>query len=409
MHRVLRVTAVVLAVLVVTTGIVLGPLLYHEWRWETPREPLAPITVDEGEEVAAGSLAPDVADAFRNAVVRLRNESGAPAISAAIAQGGAVLWAGAFGYRNLETQERASVADRFRIGSVSKSMTGIIFARLIEAGAIAPDTRLDALLDVPAHLHAVTPRMLASHTAGIRHYVAPFPPWPSRVENFLNRDFGTVEQGLELFLDDPLLFEPGTGFKYSTHGYSLLARALEVAGGVDFGTLLEREIVGPLSLQHLGLERASMERDGVAHPYATTPGYWSPAFPVDTSYKWAGGGMLASAGDLVRVGDAVLRGTILRTAERTLMLTPVPVQGQTGNPQNYGFGWRIDESKRLLGAERPVTIWHHGGLQIGGAAFLMIVPELQVTVAAVANSGDGAVRVAVQEVTYELTRAFDRH
>ena len=59
---------------------------------------------------------------------------------------------------------------------------------------------------------------------------------------------------------------------------------------------------------------------------------------------------------------------------------------------------------RLLGPDRPVTIWHHGGTQPGAAAFLMILPQYGIVVSAMANSGSGPAREEVQETAYALAR-----
>ena len=74
------------------------------------------------------------------------------------------------------------------------------------------------------------------------------------------------------------------------------------------------------------------------------------------------------------------------------------------NPENYGIGWRIDTSVRLLGEKYPTKIIHHGGIQQGATAFFMLLPEYDIAVAVMSNSGKASARAEVQEAAYALAR-----
>lgn len=145
-----------------------------------------------------------------------------PGLAAAVAVDGRLVWSDTFGFADLEAKKPVTAASRFRIGSISKSLTAAGLMRLVEQG------RID--LDAPVQRHVpdfpvkpeglVTPRLLAGHLAGIRHY--------RKEEPFLNRPFADVRAGLTLFADDPLVSppvwsSPTAGGKYSiTVGWSIL-------------------------------------------------------------------------------------------------------------------------------------------------------------------------------------------
>ncbi|GAA6091961.1 serine beta-lactamase-like protein LACTB, mitochondrial isoform X1 [Tachysurus ichikawai] len=57
-------------------------------------------------------------------------------------------------------------------------------------------------------------------------------------EYYLKDGFDSVIQALDLFKDDPLIFEPGTTFLYSTHAFTLLSAVLERAAGQRFLDLM---------------------------------------------------------------------------------------------------------------------------------------------------------------------------
>ena len=60
----------------------------------------------------------------------------------------------------------AGQTDRFEIGSISKGLTGLLFADMIERGEVTPDTRLGTLLPADGALADVTLSQLATHTSG---------------------------------------------------------------------------------------------------------------------------------------------------------------------------------------------------------------------------------------------------
>jgi hypothetical protein len=60
--------------------------------------------------------------------------------------------------------------------------------------------------------------------------------------------FDTLEKKLQLLIDEPLLFEPGTNYHYTNYGYIVLGRILEQASNKAFQTILEDNIFAPLDL-----------------------------------------------------------------------------------------------------------------------------------------------------------------
>jgi len=100
---------------------------------------------------------------------------------------------------------------------------------------------------------------------------------------------------------------------------------------------------------------------------------------MDLSYKWAGGGFLSTSYDLVKLADGMSRLLDARTIE--LLTTPVPLETGEMNPQNYGFGWRYYENEKS-----GLKAIHHGGVSVGGRAFLAKFLNENITVAIVTNA-----------------------
>ncbi|GMV07483.1 MAG: hypothetical protein AMXMBFR53_37580 [Gemmatimonadota bacterium] len=265
---------------------------------------------------------------------------------------------------------------------MSKSVTSVLLARLVDAGTVALHDRIgDFVADVPAS--DATMAQLASHMGGVRHYtysngVALFR------EQFSRRHYETAEASLGIFVDDPLEFEPGTAFGYSTHGYTLLAAVLERATGSDYLSLLSQSVTGPLDLMSTGPDNVTDSQANRAEPYREMAGRFFSPLDADPSYKWAGGGLLSTPSDLVMIAASLMGGTFVSTETRDELWNVRALPNGDPNPQRYGLGWRIDD---VPGGDSGTTVRvvHHGGTSPGGSAFLVLVPSSQVAVAFLTN------------------------
>jgi serine beta-lactamase-like protein LACTB, mitochondrial len=380
-----------------------GPNLAFFALWGWPRQPIPPLPPGVVAETASG-VSPALAGVLRETLLAQREQAGLASLSAAATFDGDRSWAGATGWADIERRVPATPASRYRTGSVAKPLTATALMRLAEDGALELDAPLaHQLPDLPPALQPLTARQLASHRAGIRHYSRIPAWWMGWHEAFSTRHYPTVADSLAIFGGDRLRFEPGTGFTYSTFGFQLLARQMEVAGGEPFAALMQRRLFEPLGMSATAVDVVAPMGDRVGF-YQARDGRYTPAYPLDPSNRVAGGGFVSTPGDLVRLGRALLDDGLLSAPARQAMFTPQPLADGRMNPENYALGWRVDTSLRLLGEDRPTRILHHGGTQQGTAAFLMLVPEHGIAVAVMSNSGSAAARREVQETAYALVR-----
>ncbi len=350
-----------------------------------------------------GSFDPEMARALDSLLSQLRSEAGLPSLSAALATPNGQMWTAAAGWADIDDEVRATPNSMYRTGSMAKPITAAAMMRLASRGALQLDAPLsEAIAGLPAASREITPRQLASHTAGIRHYTM-LEVLSSMVRTPVH--YPSVQDGLSVFIRDSLEFKPGTGFTYSTYGYSLLSRQLEVAAEAPFSSVLEKEVFEPCAMTKTAVDDAGPMRDRVRF-YRTASGRYKLANPMDSSARIAGGGLVSTPGDLVNFGQCMLMGTLLPAEAVHTMWTVVTLPGGAPNPQNYGLGWRIDTSTRLFGAGHPTPIIHHGGKQEGGAGFLLLVPGQKLSVAVMTNSGTDDAREAVQEAAYALVRKY---
>jgi CubicO group peptidase (beta-lactamase class C family) len=302
-----------------------------------------------------------------------------PGLAVAVALDGRLIWSEGLGYADLDRATPACPTTQFRIQSVSKPVTAAGMARLYEAGLLDLDAPVGRYVpNLPPAIAAPTPRQLASHRAGIRHY-------RDDQETINTTRYATATASLEKFAGDAPLFQPDEDFTYSTYGFVLLAAAMEGATGLDFPTLMERWVLEPLGMRGTEAER----REAVRAERATFYDYETPysldgtrrRSPVlDFSSKWAGGGLLSTAEDVARFGATHVvphnRG-FLRDETVAMLFRP----RTKGLPLGYALGWMAGRDHRLR------RVYAHTGAGSGGTSFLAVLPDQGVSVALLANLG----------------------
>jgi serine beta-lactamase-like protein LACTB len=327
---------------------------------------------------AAEQSGADPCDGVQSLLDSLRVAHSVPGAQAAVYADGRMVCSVVSGMADVAATRPVTERTLFRIGSVSKVLTAAVAASLAAEG----------LLDLDAPVHRYVPafpdkrwepttRQLATHTAGIRHYMLPESFFPNA------RRYASLDEALERFAADSLLFEPGTHYSYSTYGYVLLGAALEGATGMPYERIVREQILEPLELTYTVLEGPDTlpDRSVDYEPFGGRP---RVALYDDNSYKGPGGGWLSTAEELARFGAAHVGTGRIPDSVRAIVFAPATLV--SGQPVLYdeegtrvGLGWRIgrDQEGRM--------IIHHGGATRGGRAILVAWPEQDVAVAITAN------------------------
>ena len=307
----------------------------------------------------------------RAIVQEIMDEEGVPGASVAVGIGGEIAWSEGFGWANIELGVPVTTLTKFRIGSVSKTISASAVGLLIERGQLDLDAPVQTYVpDFPEKRWPITTRQIGGHTAGVRHYRG--------TEMLSARSYPTVDSGLEIFADDTLLFEPETDYSYSSYGWNLLSAVVEGASGEDFLTFMRDEVFEPLGLRHtvpdhndsIVVHRTEFYEQGPDGAIVNAP-------YVDNSYKWAGGGFLSTPEDLIRFARAHSEPGFLQA--ETLRELQTPQTLRNGESTNYGIGWRTGRQ-----GDGDTTLGHSGG-SVGGTTLLIMIPEHDLIVAGVVN------------------------
>jgi serine beta-lactamase-like protein LACTB, mitochondrial len=294
-----------------------------------------------------------------------------PGMTVAIGEDLRLAWSKGFGLADVENAVPATPATEYRIGSISKPITAVAVMQLVESGKLDLDAPIQKYVPAfPQKPWPVTARELLAHLSGIRHYA-------SLDEVNSTRHYRDLIEPLKIFASEPLLFEPGTRFSYTTYGYSLLGAAVEAASGMRFFDYLSGRVFAPARMERTRLDDVFVVIPNRAHGYRRRPdGTIENCAIVDTSNKIPGGGLVSTAGDLVRFASALDRGQLVAASTRTRMFTPAKTRDGRAVP--YGFGWYI--------LERDGSRWvGHSGAQPGASTYLLSSPARGLSVAVLAN------------------------
>ena len=330
----------------------------------------------------------------------------APGYSISVGVNDKIVWSEACGYANLENQAPVTNQTKFPIGSLSKPLTATAAMKLYESKVInlQADVR-QYVPGFPEKSHKISLEHLLSHRSGIRHYkpIFKWPPPYFTIDLHMGDDFTSSEQRLTLFSNDPLLFQPGARYSYSTFGYTLAGEALANATGMDFLDLMNKLLFDTLGMSSTVADFHDVTVEGRVTSYnKTIIGERVEIAPEENcSYKWAGGGFLSTPADLVRFGLALMNRQIISDSSFMSMLRPLSPYENSPFPQFHGMGWNF---YRL---DSGVVLVNHGGSPTGGQASFVMVPEFKVVVVITTNSyiyGSLPLKMAAAKIAQEFYR-----
>ncbi len=158
-----------------------------------------------------------------------------------VAKGDEVIYERSFGFANREHGVAIGPETRFNVASISKPMTVIAFIKLAEQQKIAMTDKLAKWIPGFPNGDAITVEHLLRHRSGIPHRVT---------EAFEETVPRTATEMVEIAKRKPLLFAPGERYSYSSGGFAVLARVLELASGESYGDLVRRLVFEPAGITH---------------------------------------------------------------------------------------------------------------------------------------------------------------
>jgi serine-type D-Ala-D-Ala carboxypeptidase/endopeptidase len=259
----------------------------------------------------------------------------------------------------------------FEIASITKLLTALILAAMVERGEVAmsdPVAKyLPPLVKVPEYEgQLITLLDLATYTSGL-------PIYP---DNFTGPNY-TVDDFYAFLSGYTLKYRPGTHYEYANVGFGLLGHALARLAGKSYEALMVERVCDPLGLRSTRITPTADMRSRLAHGHDR---YLVPTPPsVDIPTLAGAYAAKSTSNDLTVLLEACLgrRQTPLEPAVRRLLETRRP----TGLPgHEVGLGWFIssngsDEIAWKSGVNRGFNAFigfskssHRGSIALSNAA-----------------------------------------
>ncbi|MFD9427019.1 MULTISPECIES: serine hydrolase [unclassified Streptomyces] len=322
----------------------------------------------------------DLRDRLDATVPALMAEHQIPGAAVGVSLNGQTL---TFGYGITSVAHPLAVDERtlFQVGSISKTLLGAVIGLLLENGRLELDAPLAPLFpDVPGLDRRITLRHAITHTSGIdaQNMIADAP----RILTGHTDD--SIQASLEHFIEQPLMFDPGSDFTYSGPGIMVAAATVERATGRHYADLLRELVIVPAAMATTctSADEAIFHRVAAPHGRSATR---SPELLIDRGWQrhWQlpgwdvpGGGVVSNVSDLLRYADW---STSADAPKR--LFEPLAGQGVTGH--DIGLAWHLSET----GGHPTMS---HSGLTIGYASRLVLVPSCGLAYTVLTNSLHGA-------------------
>jgi CubicO group peptidase (beta-lactamase class C family) len=288
-----------------------------------------------------------------------------PGAVLAIARGGRVGYAEAFGWRDRKARAPMMVDAIFRIASMTKPVTSVAAMILAEEGRLQIAAPVAEYVPEFAELtvgverarpqRTMTVQDLLRHTSGLIYPFVGNEPvrraWDKA--NVMDED-QTNEEMIAKLARLPLMFEPGTTWEYGM-STDVLGRVVEAVSGSSLADFIAERITGPLGMEDSRFaatgERASRLAEMQVDP-ATGKRPPMPYSEAARERRWhsGGGGMVSTAADYLRFCQMLLNGGEL---DAVRLLSPKTVAHMTCDhlPPDVAYGPSVRE---LIGTGAPL-------------------------------------------------------
>lgn len=310
-----------------------------------------------------------------------------PGISASVVHDQQVVWAGGFGFADLERKAPARPDTIYSVCSISKLFTSVAVMQQRDAGKLRLDDPVGkhlpwfAIERTDRDAPEITIEGLLTHSAGLPRE-SDFPYWTG--PEFA---FPTREQMIEKLQSQETLYPAQTYFQYSNLGMSLAGEIVAGASGKPYGEYVRERILGPLQLSsttpemprdqrggRLAVGYSARHRDGTRQPVtffaaqgiAPAAGYASTVEDLARFASWQFRVLQRKS------GEEVLKANTLREMHRVHWVDP-------DFETTWGLGFAVirNQNKTFVG---------HGGSCPGFRSQLLMKPDEQIATVFMANA-----------------------
>jgi CubicO group peptidase (beta-lactamase class C family) len=290
------------------------------------------------------------------------------------------------GYADIAARKPMRPDTIFWIASMSKPITTAAFMMLVDEGKVNVDDPVEkylpefmgqwlqvehdkehALLKHPGH--PITVKNVLTHTSGM---LATLPNEKPTL------DLLPLASAVRSYAMMPLVFEPGSEYRYANSGINTAGRLIEVLSGMPYEAFLQTRLFDPLGMKDTTFWPTEQQVQRLAKSYqSNTKEMALEETPISQLYypltdrrlrhPMPAGGLFSTASDLVRFCQMILSGGTfngkrLLSEQAVRQATSVEtgdIKLNSNDAQGYGFGWSVN--KKASGDGRSAGSFGHNG------------------------------------------------
>jgi CubicO group peptidase (beta-lactamase class C family) len=268
------------------------------------------------------------------------------------------------GFGRLSRSERAPEVTPdsvFLLASITKPVTACALMLLVERGRVSLSDPVKRYLPdfTGGDRGKIRVRDLLSHTSGLPDML------PENID--LRRAHAPLSEFVKRTYKTPLLYPPGTSFRYQSMGVLLAGEIVERLSGMPLRAFEQKEIFDPLGMKHSALGIGSFDISDTVQAWSSAAAdrndeerfgantrYWR-----DMGHPW--GGMHSNTRDIAVLLQAFLNGGVYGDKR---VFSPATVKAMTSDQNSnvqapWGLGWALGRS----------VVWNFFGDLVSPAAF----------------------------------------
>ncbi len=367
-----------------------------------------------GSSNDSGSKEPAYAETLRPLITQLMKDNVIPGAVVVVKSPKDGDWTATFGTGTIGKDDPMQVADHFRIGSNTKTMTVTVLMQLAQEGKLSLDDPIDKYWPGVPNGDRITLAQLAEMRSGLYNYT-----FDHDFSAAIDKDPQRVwkpEELLAIAFAHPVDFQPGEKFEYCNTNTILLGLVIEKVTNMPVAESFRQRIFEPLGLKNTSFPAVTDSSIPDPHPQGYTFG--TMVSTIDTfelppeqqaaakagtllpndqttsspSWAWTAGAAISTVDDMTTYTKALAEGKLLDAEFQKMRMDSIqPIDPDNPAMAGYGLGLvRFGEHQ-----------YGHDGQLPGFMTYMASDPDTGLTIVVATNlsavpSGEGSALVLVK-------------
>lgn len=218
--------------------------------------------------------------------------------SVVVSRNGQIIYTKSVGFADVESKTKQTDSTKYRIGSISKTFTAVLVLKAVEENKLQLSQTLDQYYPNIKNASRITLENMLYHRSGMHSFTSDKDFFKWRINP------KTQQELVEIIAKGESKFEPNSKFEYSNPNFILLSFILEKVYNKPYSQILEEKILKPAGLTNTKFGSKINPQNNESHSYQFNE-KWEKDAETDTSIPMGAGGIISTAGDLIKFGEAL--------------------------------------------------------------------------------------------------------